>query len=220
MLARVSPVGMLWQKTTPWYSLLDVYKRQEYTTAKQAQSIVHQMGAEAMLSELYGVTGWDCDFRTYKLQGDWQAALGVTVRVPHLFWMTMKGEAKRDYPASIGYQSPWYDQFSMIEDHFARLNTAMTRGVPAVRVAVVHPIESYWLHWGPSEQTAAVREHMEEQFHELAETLLFHGIDFDYISENELPHFCDRGGNPLQVGEMEYDVVIVCGCQTLSLIHI
>lgn len=189
--------------------------RHEYTTAKQAQSIVHQMGAEAMLSELYGVTGWDCDFRTYKLQGDWQAALGVTVRVPHLFWMTMKGEAKRDYPASIGYQSPWYDQFSMIEDHFARLNTAMTRGVPAVRVAVVHPIESYWLHWGPSEQTAAVREHMEEQFHELAETLLFHGIDFDYISENELPHFCDRGGNPLQVGEMEYDVVIVCGCQTL-----
>ncbi len=189
--------------------------RREYTTAKQAQSIVHQMGAEAMLSELYGVTGWDCDFRTYKLQGDWQAALGVTVRVPHLFWMTMKGEAKRDYPASIGYQSPWYDQFSMIEDHFARLNTALTRGTPLVRVAVVHPIESYWLHWGPSEQTAAVREHMEEQFHELAEILLFHGIDFDYISENELPYFCPEGGNPLRVGQMQYEVVIVCGCQTL-----
>ena len=31
-----------------------------------------------MLSELYGVTGWDCDFRTYKHQGDWQAALGIT----------------------------------------------------------------------------------------------------------------------------------------------
>lgn len=189
--------------------------RHEYTTAKQAQSIVHQMGAEGMLSELYGVTGWDCDFRTYKLQGDWQAALGVTVRVPHLFWMTMKGEAKRDYPASIGYQSPWYDQYAMIEDHFARLNTALTRGIPQVRIAVIHPIESYWLHWGPSEQTAAVREHMEEQFHELAEILLFHGIDFDYISENELPHFCSQGGNPLQVGKMQYDVVIVCGCETI-----
>lgn len=70
----------------------------EYTTAKQTQSIVRQTGAEGMLSELYGVTGWDYDFRGYKLQGDWQAALGVTVRVPHLAWMTMKGEAKRDYP--------------------------------------------------------------------------------------------------------------------------
>ena len=121
----------------------------EYTTAKQTASIVHQNGAEGMLSELYGVTGWDYDFRGYKLQGDWQAALGVTVRVPHLAWMTMKGEAKRDYPASISYQSPWSEEFSMIEDHFARLNTALTRGKPVVRVAVVHPIESYWLAWGP-----------------------------------------------------------------------
>lgn len=40
--------------------------------------------------------------------------------------MTMKGEAKRDYPASISYQSPWAEEFSMIEDHFARLNTALT----------------------------------------------------------------------------------------------
>ena len=83
----------------------------EYTTAKQTASIVHQNGAEGMLSELYGVTGWDYDFRGYKLQGDWQAALGVTVRVPHLAWMTMKGEAKRDYPASISYQSPWAKYF-------------------------------------------------------------------------------------------------------------
>ena len=29
---------------------------------------------EGVLSELYGVTSWDCDFRIYKHQGDWQAA--------------------------------------------------------------------------------------------------------------------------------------------------
>jgi len=46
----------------------------EYTTAKQAQSAVHQYGREGVLSELYGVTNWDFDFRGHKLQGDWQAA--------------------------------------------------------------------------------------------------------------------------------------------------
>ena len=46
------------------------------------------------MSELYGVTGWDFDFRDYKFYGDWQAALGVTLRVPHLSWMSMEGEAK------------------------------------------------------------------------------------------------------------------------------
>ena len=187
----------------------------EYTTAKQTQSIVRQTGREGMLSELYGVTGWDYDFRGYKLQGDWQACLGVTVRVPHLAWMTMKGEAKRDYPASISYQSPWWDQFSLVEDHFARLNTALTRGKAKVRVAVVHPIESYWLHWGPSDQTAAAREQMERQFRELAETLLFGGIDFDYLNEAELPVLCEKGGNPLRVGEMAYDAVVVPPLDTL-----
>ncbi len=74
--------------------------RREFTTAKQAQSAAHQFGYPGVLSELYGVTNWDFDFRGHKLQGDWQAALGVTVRVPHLSWVSMGGEAKRDYPAS------------------------------------------------------------------------------------------------------------------------
>ncbi len=102
-----------------------------------------------MLSELYGVTNWDFDWRGHKLQGDWQAALGVTVRVHHLAWVSMNGEAKRDYPASMNYQSPWYDRYSYVEDYFSRLNTALTRGKPLVSVGVVHPVESYWLHWGP-----------------------------------------------------------------------
>ncbi len=187
----------------------------EYNTAKQTQSIVHQEGKQGMMSELYGVTGWDYDFRGYKLQGDWQAALGVTVRVPHLTWMTMKGEAKRDYPACIGYQSPWWDQFAMVEDHFARLNTALTRGKPDVRVAVVHPVESYWLYSGPAEQTAAQRAQMDEQFEKLTEYLLFGLIDFDFLCEATLPEQCEQGGAPLNVGQMKYDTVIVCGCRTL-----
>ena len=60
------------------------------------------------MSELYGVTNWDFDFMGHKGQGDWQAALGVVLRVHHLTWVSMKGEAKRDYPASIGYQVPWF----------------------------------------------------------------------------------------------------------------
>lgn len=52
-----------------------LYDSRELNTAKQAQSVVHQYGREGMLSELYGVTGWEFDFRGHKLAGDWQAAL-------------------------------------------------------------------------------------------------------------------------------------------------
>ena len=161
--------------------------RYEFTTAKQCQSAVHQYGRVGMLSELDGVTGWDFDFRGHKLHGDWQAALGVTIRVPHLAWVSMKGEAKRDYPASISYQSSWWKEYSYIEDHFARVNTALTRGKPMVRVAVLHPIESYWLHWGPSNQTATERDKLEKNFENVTEWLLKGSIDFDYICESLFP---------------------------------
>ena len=187
----------------------------EFTTAKQAQSAVHQYGREGMLSELYGVTGWEYDFRGHKLQGDWQACLGVTIRVPHLSWYAMGGEAKRDYPASIHYQSPWWEEYSYIENHFARVNAAITRGKPVVKVGVIHPIESYWLHWGPNDKTALMRENMDDKFHNVTDWLLKGSIDFNFISESLLPSLCECGSAPLKVGKMEYDAIVVPDCETL-----
>ncbi len=187
----------------------------EFTTAKQAQSAAHQFGCEGVLSELYGVTAWDADFRMYRHQGDWQAALGVTVRVPHLSWYAMEGEAKRDYPASIHYQSPWYKEWHVLEDHFARVNTAMTRGKPVVKVGVIHPVESFWLHWGPNEQTDSLRLDMDLRFHDLTNWLVQGCVDFNFISESLFPGLCEAGSAPLKVGKMEYDCVIVPACETL-----
>ncbi len=187
----------------------------EFTTAKQAQSVVHQEGKPGMLCELDGVTNWDFDFRGHKLHGDWQAALGVTVRVPHLTWVSMEGEAKRDYPASIGYQSPWYKEYNLVEDHFARIATVMSRGTPDVKVAVIHPIESYWLLAGPRDKTMDACNEMDDNFHKLCEWLISSQIDFDYISESLLPDQCANSGAPLKVGVMEYDAVVVADCITL-----
>ncbi|MBQ8447372.1 MAG: hypothetical protein IJX27_00390 [Clostridia bacterium] len=187
----------------------------ELNTAKQAQSAANQFGKEGVMSELYGVTNWDFDFRGHKLQGDWQAALGVTHRVPHLYWVSMGGEAKRDYPASIGHQSPWYKEYKHIEDHFARVNAVMTRGKPSVRVAVVHPIESYWLNFGPADQTGAKRSAMGDRFEELTNWLLFGLQDFDFISESLLPMQYRETESGFAVGEMKYDAVIVPYMETI-----
>jgi hypothetical protein len=190
--------------------------RQELNTAKQAQSAARQYGRPGIASELYGVTNWDFDFVGHKAQGDWQAALGVTLRVPHLTWVSMAGEAKRDYPASIGYQSPWYQRYPLIEDHFARLNTVLTRGAPVVHVGVIHPIESYWLCYGPQDQSAAEQAERETAFAQLTEWLLFGQIDFDFIAESLLPELCPaEASTPLTVGECAYPVVIVPSLRTI-----
>lgn len=189
--------------------------RRELTTAKQAQSAVHQYDAPGMTSELYGVTNWDFDFRGHKLAGDWQAALGVTRRVHHLTWTSMKGEAKRDYPASIGSQSPWYREYSYIETYFARLNTVLTRGKAVVKIGVIHPIESYWLYWGTREQTAELRQEREDSFVNLVRWLLYGLLDFDFISEALLADWKQEEPSGFQVGAMNYEVILVPDCVTL-----
>lgn len=191
----------------------------EFSSVKQASSVAHQQDKEGVLSELYGVTQWDFGFEGYKLAGDWQAALGVTTRVPHLAWASMAGEAKRDYPAAIGWQSPWYKDFGYIEDHFARVNYCLTRGKPMVRVGIIHPIETMWLYQGAAGQIQGRKEQLETDFKNITEWLLTNGIDFDYIAESALeesgwPEDADSfdSRNKFVCGKMKYDVILVPDC--------
>ena len=188
----------------------------EFTSVKQAASVAAQYGREAVMSEEYGVTNWDCTFKTYKLQGDWQAALGVTIRVPHLSHMSIKGEAKRDWPGSIFYHAPWHGEFACIEDHFARLNTVLTRGERVTRAAVVNPVESLWISYGADDLTRKKRNEMDRQFEKFADRMLTGGVDFDYLSESLLPEQdVKTEGKTLTVGKRGYEVVIVPECDTL-----
>lgn len=190
----------------------------EFSTVKQAVSVSRQMGRAGTMSELYGVTHWDCDFKTFKLQGDWQAALGITIRVPHLSHMSLQGEAKRDWPGSIFFQAPWYQQWPMLEDHFARLNTVLTSGKPCVSVGVIHPVESMWLDMGPDDQTLDGRREMDEDFQNLIRWLLLGTVDFDFLSESLLPQLCDEccvTPGVMRVGAQEYRTVIVPNMTTI-----
>lgn len=183
--------------------------RHEYTTVKQAQSVARQLGKPGVLCEIYGVTNWDFDFRGHKHMGDWLAALGVTVRIPHLAWMTMKGEAKRDYPSPIDGHAPWHEKYPILEDYYARLRMIMESGKPVAHIAVVHPSESCWMQLGPDSTTQEARQRLEEQYQELAGWLLFGLQDFDYVSEELLSAYGSVGKDGFGAGEMRYDAVVV-----------
>lgn len=187
----------------------------EYLTAKQAQSVSRQDGRDGVMSELYGVMNLDVTFREHLIQGNWQAAMGVTHRVLHLALMSLEGGAKRDFPVSLSYQTPWYQEYKVLEDHFARVNVAMSLGKSKVKVGVIHPIESYWLHWGPMNQTQLYREEQETRLKELVEWLLFGLIDFDFLSEELLLKQYRETDYGFQAGEMCYEVIVVPGCETL-----
>ena len=80
-----------------------------------------------------------------------------------------------------------------------------------VRIGVIHPVESYWLYFGPNDQTGGIREEPKSRFTQITEWLLFGNLDFDYISEGLIPELWDGR----RLGAMDYDIILIPGCVTL-----
>jgi hypothetical protein len=197
----------------PGIDMLTQY-RMEYITAKQCVSVAHQTGRKWVLSELYGCTGWETTFETYKHSGDWQAAMGITLRCPHLSMYSMAGEAKRDYPASIDFHSPWWQQYKFVEDYFARLNVLLSEGEPICDLAVIHPVESFYMLFDPDWQINARIKQMNGQYEELVKGLLSRHLDFHFADEHLMVELdgkvgSDETGPYLQIGQMKYRALLV-----------
>ncbi len=181
-------------------------RKPEYTTAKQCSSVQHQFRRKWMLSELYGCTGWHFSFAEHKAVGDWQAALGVNLRCQHLAWYTMLGQAKRDYPASIFFQSAWWQDYPVVEDYFARVNLLLTQGEPVRDVALLHPIESAWTLFHADPDGLA---RLDQDLETVQQALLEAHFDFDYVDEDILARHGAVKGNELCVALAVYKTVVV-----------
>ncbi len=186
-----------------------------YDTAKQVSSAARQFGRKWRLTETCGCTGWDFAFAGHKALGDWQVALGINLRCPHLYWYTMQGEAKRDFPASIGEQSPWWPHYGKVEDYFARLHAAITPGKEVRDVLVIHPVESMWLQVRKGWRQPPGHKPMDRAVGKLRDTLLSAHLDFDYGDEEILSRHAGvvpaSGKRPvaLRVGQALYKAVVV-----------
>ena len=194
---------------------IDILTKQvrELDTAKACASVARQCGRRWVLSELYGVTGWEFSFADHKLVGDWQAALGVNLRCQHLSWYTMEGDAKRDYPASILHQSPWWQAYRTVEDYFSRVHVLMTQGEPVRDVLVVHPMESVWVRCRAGWHDAEDVKELDASIQRLRDWLLDADLDFDYGDEEMMSRLAKvrkANGQPiLDVGKARYTTVVV-----------
>ncbi len=190
-----------------------------FNTAKQVSSGARQFGAKWRLTETYGCTGWDFPFSGHKALGDWQLALGINLRCQHLSWYTMEGEAKRDYPAGIFYQSPWWQLYPKVEDYFARVHAAMTRGKEVRDLLVIHPVESMWMQVKTGWQNRPETQVLDLEFERLTSQLLAQHLDFDFGDEELLARHARitkaSGGASLQVGKAEYKSVLVPPLKTM-----
>lgn len=193
---------------------------QNYHIVKQLSSVARQTGKTELLSELYGCSGWQMSFEDYKHAGDWQALLGINLRCPHLSWYTMAGENKRDYPASIFFQSAWYREYRYLEDYYARLAVFASAGDSCCDTLVISPVESMWcsiyIGWSSWLRTKdpALLE-LETSYEKLCRELLEQHVEFDYGDEEMLSRLGTVENGRLRLGKVSYQTVILPAMLTI-----
>ncbi len=184
-----------------------------FMTVKQCVSVANQLGRRLRLSEVFACTGWDFSLISHKAIIDWQYMLGINFFVPHLAWYTMKGEGKRDYPASISFQSPWYKKYRIITDYFARLYLLTEKTQDVRDILFIHPIESFWSCVGRNEafltDCFAKLHDKEADFMRISNELLESHLDYDYGDEELISRYGQVNNNKLSVGEADYKVVLI-----------
>ncbi|CAN5765177.1 glycosyl hydrolase [soil metagenome] len=193
----------------------------DFWMARQVASSVRQFGKKWALSELYGCTGWQLDFAGHKEIGDWQSFLGINLRCHHLSWYSMAGEAKRDFPASIFFQSAWYREYRVVEEYYSRIHVLLQRGQAVCDILVIHPVESVWAQvhadWAYfiKNRSPDIMP-IDLTFSNVFRWLTADHLDFDYGDEEQLARLghITRDAT-LRLGKMRYRAVVVAGLQTI-----
>lgn len=184
---------------------------QHIVTVKQVSSAVDQLGRDRAFCEVFGCMGGQGSFFHRKWIGDWQAALGISFVNHHLSLYSMRGERKRDYPANLFYQQPWWDDEREFADYEARVCAAVSEGKRMVDVLLLQPLSSVWSEYSPLHKTdaEAVERTYDGAFTDISARLVANRLDFHYGNENLMAKFGSVNGDQMKVGECAYGCVVV-----------
>ena len=173
---------------------------------KQVCSVARQLDKKQVLSEMFGCSGWDADFSDFRWIAEWQLAQGVNVQTQHLSSYTIKGARKRDYPPSLSYHQPWWDDMKDYSVYFEHLYQWLGVGKTAPEILVLHPLSSAWCVYRPNHPGSLWE--MDRRLGEITTLLIGEHYDFDYGDETMMARYGTVQDGKLLIGAMSYSIVI------------
>ena len=182
-------------------------------TAKQVSSVAHQFSRPLILTETYGCSGWNLSFENMKWIADWHYALGVNFMNQHLSWYSMRGTRKRDYPATILYQSPWWKDHKVIADYFKRATFATAQGRFVAETLALHPVTTAWAQFSPLEKSRVTA--LNQHFTDLLHALSGRQVDYDLGDEIVIARHGAVKNGKFVVGDMAYNNVVIPDARVL-----
>ena len=181
---------------------------------KQLTSVAAQLNKPRVLSEMYGCAGWNISFEEMRWIGMQHSMYGVDLMLQHLGLYSLKGQRKREYPAALFYQQPWWDKFNSFNEYFARLNKLINQSSEELRVLVIHPMETAWVLKNDNNNTRL--HEYSNKYNAFLDSLLYMGINF-HLGDSTIMHNYGRVEDTvLHVGQCKYDVVILPDSKNIS----
>jgi len=175
---------------------------------KELRSVANQMGRVRTLSETYGGSGWDLTFEDMKRNGDWEYVLGVNLMNQHLSFQTLMGDRKHDFPQSFSYQVPWWKEYRIQADYFARLSLAMSAGEQINDILVIEPTSTAWMYYSPGGDHTLLDD-LESDFRSLVDELERLQVEYDLGCENIMKDHGSVSEGQMVIGERSYSSVVL-----------
>jgi len=152
-------------------------------TVRELASVANQLGRRRTLCEAYGAGGWDLRFEDMKRIGDWLYVLGVNTLNQHLSYITIRGARKRDHPQSFSYHTPWWEDYHVLADYFARLSLVLSSGEQVHRVLLLEPTTSGWM-YQPDASTRKQLDALGDDFQDMINRLEAAQVEYDLGCED------------------------------------
>lgn len=183
-------------------------------TPKQLGSVAAQLGKTRTLSESFAMCGWDVRFNELRWIAQWQFLNGVNTLCQHLSAYSLRGLRKRDYPASLHIQEPWFAEYRSLQDYFARTGAALEQGTDDTKVLLIQPLGNAAGYYTKANLTA-IRA-LSDSFDRVTAQLSGRHLLHHYGDETILSRHGRVDDTALVVGKCRYEAVVIPPCDSLS----
>lgn len=181
---------------------------------KQLGSVARQLGRKT-LTESFALCGWDVSLNELKWIMQWQMVNGVTSLCPHLEGYSLRGERKRDYPASVFYQLPWFKEaYKPFAEFICKTGTLLDNGLEEAPILLIEPLQTAYIKQNPKNEKKI--NELQSNFENITNELSGNHMLYHYGDESITEHFGSVKKNKLVIGKCEYSTVIMPYMQSLT----
>ena len=180
----------------------------------QVSSVANQLGKKQILSETFAACGWNVSFEELLWIYEHQMAHGINYLCQHLEGYTLRGIRKRDYPATLFKQQPWWNDYRVLNDKVSRIGMLIAEGKIKHEILVLHSADSAWAKFdiNSSDYALKLTSEMLDVMNRLERNQLQYHLGDSTIMER---HGKVQNGK-ITIGTQSYSVVVVPPCDCLA----